>query len=124
MIVAKLFELRDSATFIPILAVRMEEIPDQCHGTTDAERYLMRRCGYPETGLLGFSEGPPSVVLQRADGSGKSTSDPYEWHDRTFRTAHNYILENWDKLKDGQVICVEFILGERKEPKRSESFDV
>lgn len=38
-------------------------------------------------------------------------------------TAHKYIEENWDALKDGDVVCVEHILGERETPKVSERAD-
>ena len=35
-------------------------------------------------------------------------------------TAHEHIILNWDQLKDGDVIDVEFILGETKVKKDSE----
>ena len=34
--------------------------------------------------------------------------------------AHNYIIEHWHELKDGDVVDVQFILGETKAPKVSE----
>lgn len=114
MVPCKLFELRDSMTFIPIFAIRMDYIPDRCHQTWDSEVYLMKRCGYPLE--------HPQVIIGKVHGNGKALSDPYEWNDRTFKTAHIYILENWDNLIDGQVICVEHILGERETPKESERY--
>jgi hypothetical protein len=37
--------------------------------------------------------------------------------------AHQHIEQNWDLLNDGDVVDVEYILGETSEPKRSERFD-
>ena len=36
------------------------------------------------------------------------------------RTAHEWLREHFDEIEDGGVVDVEFILGERAEPKRSE----
>ena len=39
---------------------------------------------------------------------------------RTKPVAHQFIEKNWSTLKDGDVVDVQFILGETAEPKRSE----
>ncbi len=49
-----------------------------------------------------------------------STRDPHDWDDRTLLQAHKHIEEKWDKLEDGAVIDVQFILGETKRPKTTE----
>lgn len=103
---AKTLEIRDEATFIPALAVDIN--PDN-----DAQRYLMRRVGYP-------CDGRPNVILTALDGDGKATNDPYAWGGRTWPVAHNYIIDHWDELSDGDVVDVSFILGETKERKISE----
>ena len=36
------------------------------------------------------------------------------------QAAHQFIESNWSKLKDGDVIDVEFIVGETDRPKISE----
>jgi hypothetical protein len=122
---AKALEVLDRHTFVPVLAVDMNPGPPLPDGgmsesalkaSLDAHigrTYLLRRCGYPCT-------GKPNVIITRLNGSGKATNDPYEWGDRTFKVAHNYIIEHWNELKDGDVIDVEFILGETAAPKRSE----
>lgn len=105
----KVIEIRDEGTFIPALAVDMNP-------ACEAERYLLRRCGYA-------CDGEPNVILTRLDGSGRATNDPYDWEGqgaRTFPIAHNWIIEHWDELKDGDVVDVSFILGETKAPKVSE----
>lgn len=108
----KALELRDSGTFIPILCVNMNP-------TKPAERYLLRRCGYP-------CDGQPNIIVTRLEGCGQATNDPYAWknNSRTFPVAHNWIIENWDHLSDGDVVDVEFILGETTHPKVSERFTV
>ena len=48
--------------------------------------------------------------------------DCYDWAKdmRTKGTAHNFIAEHWHELSDGDVIDVQFILGETDKPKASE----
>jgi len=104
----KALEIRDENTFIPALAVDMNPASEE-------QRYLLRRCGY-------LCDGRPNVVLTRLDGSGKATNDPYEWGGRTWPNAHNWIIEHWDELADGDVVDVSFILGETQTPKVSERF--
>jgi len=120
----KLLEVRDRMTFVPVLAVVMLPgfAPDELSAldpgaveARDARRYLLRRCGYAD------DERHPTIMMTRLDGSGTpSWSDPYGWADRTFTVAHNYITEHWHDLKDGDVVDVEFALGETKVPKVSE----
>jgi hypothetical protein len=54
-----------------------------------------------------------------------ATNDPYSWGirnkgPRTFPVAHNWIIDHFDEISDGDVIDVEFILGETKQPKTTE----
>ena len=109
--IAKALELRDEGTFITLLAVNMNPI-------NDAQRYLLRRCGYPCDGL------PNIAITHLRAGGDKCSNDPYYWGGRTYPVAHNYIIEHWDELRDGDVIDVQFILGETKEPKISERVSV
>ena len=110
--IAKTFEIRDAATFIPVLAVKMEPGNEQ-------DRYLLSRAGY---GITPECQAE-SVLLSSLDG-GASVSDPYDWGNRTRIQAHKYIKENFDKLESGSVVDVEFILGIAQAPKQSESKDV
>lgn len=103
----KVLEIRDDATFIPVICIR--PTPD-----SEAQRYLLRRDGYSG------HEGERCIIMIDAQCRGVAY-DPYDWTDtRTKRAAHIYIENNWDALKDGDVVDVEFILGERAEPKKSE----
>jgi hypothetical protein len=123
---AKALEIRDRATFLPVLAVDMNPglryplnammSESELAASLDAyigRTYLLLRCGYP-------CDEKPNIILTRLIGSGEATNDPYEWGDRTFFRAHLYIIEHWAELKDGDVIDVEFILGETSKPKVSE----
>lgn len=118
----KILEIRDSATFIPVLCVDMNapQIEEARRASllgaeNDAERYYLRRCGYP-------NDGEPNILLTRLDGNGQATNDPYAWGGRTYPVAHQYIIDHWRELKSGDVVDVEFILGERAGPKFSERF--
>ncbi len=107
----KLLELRDAGTFIPIVCINMNP---NIVGSYEAQRYLLRRCGYP-------CDHRPNIAISRVRADGDPFSnDPNHWGGRTFPTAHNYIIEHWDELIDGDVVDVQFILGETTEPKKSE----
>lgn len=101
----KMLEVRDRSTFIPVVAVLMDPT-----GGSGMEDYLMRRAGYHR----------PMVLLTRAVG-GQAYYDPHDWANRTMETAHQYIAENWAKLASGEVVDVEYILGEAEAPKASEA---
>lgn len=119
----KLLELRDEATFVPLLCVDMNLPPDKPNEYANAalesyvaQLYLLRRCGYP-------CDGRPNIAITHLRCSGdKCSNDPFYWGGRSFPVAHKFIIENWDTLKDGDVVDVQFILGETPEPKVSERF--
>ena len=105
---AKALEIRDEATFIPALAVNMNP-------TNEEQRYLLRRCGYA-------CDDAPNVIVTRLAGEGMASNDPYAWGGRTWPIAHDWIINHWDSLKDGDVVDVSFILGETPTKKVSERF--
>ena len=106
----KLFEVRDEGTFIPAIAIKINE------PANDAERFLMRRCGFP---IPNDQQTEFSILFGRMQG-GMFSADVYEWAGRTMPVAHKYIEDNWDSLTTGDVVCVETILGLRETPKISE----
>lgn len=115
---SKALEVRDRATFIPVLAVDM----NPAAGDNDyyhQQLYLLRRAGYA-------CDGRPMIVLTclRAKND-PANYDPYGWETqaRTISEAHKYIIEHWAELRDGDVIDVEYILGETTAPKVSERFE-
>jgi hypothetical protein len=107
----KALEIRDAGTFIPALAVNMNP-------SNNEQRYLLKRCGYS-------CDGRPNIILTRLDGDethhgDQATNDPYARIGRTWPIAHHWIIDHWNELQDGDVVDVEFALGERTTPKVSE----
>ena len=95
----KLLEIRDRATFIPALAILV----------SGEDGYLMRRAGFE-----------CSMVYLVALATQKCGYDPFAWGNRTMNVAHQYIEKEWAMLRDGDVVDVEFVLGETSTPKTSE----
>ena len=108
----KILEIRDEGTHIPVMAIRMK-------AENEVQAYYVHgRCGHPRDGH--------SIVLMHLDNM-KATNDPYAWPDlgmgcRTMGNAHNWIVEHFADLKDGDVVDVRVILGEAKEPVPSDRF--
>lgn len=107
----KCLEIRDTATFIPVICLR--PVPDN-----EEQRYLLRRDGYRG------NQQERCVILIDAQCRRGAQYDPYNWpaNPRTHRVAHIWIEEHWHELSDGDVIDVEFILSESDKPKISERF--
>lgn len=110
----KILEIRDEATCIPAMAIKMEA------ENSVQDYYLHRRSGYPRDGS--------GIILMHL-GSQRATVDPYDWGSlgygpRTMPYAHNYIEQHFEKLEEGDVVDVRVILGEKQAPARSERFDV
>lgn len=103
----KLIEIRDRATMIPAMAIKMvSNIP--------AQRALLATSGY--------AQEPPSqcfiLLVQLARATAQY--DAYEWGDRTMCAAHQWIENNFSKIENGDVVDVEYILGETNQKKTSE----
>lgn len=112
----KVLEIRDSMTFIPVIAIKM------LSRTEVQEWYIHYRGGYSQDGssiiLINLDTG-----ISRPLKNSMSSNDAFYWNDRTMTIAHQYIEENFDSLCDGDVIDVEFILGETDKKKISERFN-
>jgi hypothetical protein len=105
---SKMIEIRDRGTFVPALATRLDT-------GLEHERWLMREAGFESPYL--------DILLCKISGGGghlKCATDPVDWNDRTYFTIHKYLLEHFDEVRPGQVLDVEYILGEKSEPKVSE----
>lgn len=108
---AKTFEIRDSGTFIPVLAVQLEP-------SCPEDRYLLARSGY---GLTRESQREYVQLVEINGGHGRSECDHFAWTgSRTMHVAHRFIRENFDSLDSGAIVDVEFILGESAVPATSE----
>jgi hypothetical protein len=102
--IAKLFELRDERTCIPVLAIRFEREDIMGDHEAEAERYLYRR--------VGWQQG--DVLVLRATGELPPNSP---WWQQATAAVRRAILEEHPA---GAVIDMRFIRGEVQEPCVSE----
>lgn len=105
MVSIKFFEVRDRATFIPVMAILAHTESGQ-----EQRDWLLRRAGY--VGRY--------VFIVRLTSSPEVQYSQWDWNGRTMQAAASYIEDHFDELEDGAVVDVEFILGETDQPKRSE----
>jgi hypothetical protein len=111
----KVLEVRDSGTFIPVVAVCCNA--PWAEGSPDDQAWwLLRKVGFP------LQE--PLIFVMRVAGADFQTNwQPHEWSIsgvRTLHVAHQHMIENWHKLENGGVVDVEYILGETAQPKISD----
>lgn len=111
--ICKTIEIRDRGTFIPAMAIKLQP---RC----DADRYLLARSGYG----VHAERQAEYVILMRIDGGEdlKGQCDPNAWGDcpRTMLEAHCWIALHFEDIESGDVVDVEFILGETASAKISE----
>ena len=114
--ITKTFEIRDRATFIPMIAIKLKP-------GCEADRYLLSCAGF---GTTPEAQAEYVYLIRINGGEGRATCDPYDWGTtpRTVHVAHQHIIKHFDELDSGAVIDVEFILGESKKEKISESVEV
>jgi hypothetical protein len=75
--------------------------------------YIHYRSGFPADGS--------GVIVMKLDGQHDAHHNAHDWvYARTMKEAHKYIEANFHKLETGDVVDVQFILGETKQPKKSE----
>lgn len=106
--IVKIFEIRDAGTFVPVICIK--PVADN-----ERQRYLLKRDGYS------LEPDDDIIIMIDAQCSGVSYSYcGWKGDARTKPVAHRYIERHWDQLADGDVIDVQYILGETTAPKRSE----
>ena len=103
-----ILEVRDKGTLIPVMATMISNNT----GEDAYEDNLMGRAGYGTYGMCMLT------ILE----SGETKNDPFKWDtcSRTMHEAHCYIYKHFNELSSGDVIDVEYILGESNIKKRSE----
>ena len=108
MSVVKFLEIRDRATCITAIAVKFSPESEQ-------ERWLLMTAGFGNLVV----EQQEYVLFGSINGGARDIfTDPYKQKGcRTMCIAHLYVRDNFNELKNGQVIDVEFILGETDKPK-------
>lgn len=112
----KLFEVRDVATFMPMMAVRLGVQQE----AAESNLFLLRRAGYSLHQLMQPTP-EPYVILLKLDGV-QAHYDPFSWGSPRMAALHQHIIAHWNMLDGGNVLDIEFILGESKQPKLSERF--
>lgn len=104
----KTIEIRDTATTIPALLVRLDPVDER-------DRWILSRAGFGQ-----YPENQREYVLL-INLVQDAPYDPYRHGSaRTLGIAHRHVIEHFEEIENGAVVDVEFILGERAEPKRSE----
>lgn len=109
---AKTIEIRDAATFIPALAVRLDPYNER-------DRYLLARAGF---GTDPKTQGEYIILVYLTNA--RCEHDPMGWGNlsRTMQIAHRHIIKQFDNLEHGEVVDVQYILGETNKPKVSEQY--
>lgn len=104
----KTIEIRDRGTFVPALLVRLDP-------SDERDRWLLARSGFGSD-----AESQRSYVLL-INLVKDAPYDPFgHGPARTLHVAHQHAIENFEQIRNGAVIDVEYLLGERTEPKESE----
>ncbi len=104
----KFFEIRDVGTHIPAMCTLVHN--------TGEWNYQMRRAGWGPT-------GSPLVFFLTNLVNMETNYDEFSWKSpRTMPNAHRCIKTHWGILSSGDVIDVEFFLGETTTKKTSERF--
>lgn len=107
---SKIIEILDRDTFIPALVIRLDT-------ENEKEKYLLKRAGYGDI--------PKNYILlvEINGGYGLCSCDVYDWDSRSLRVALSYLYknDNFDRINPGEVIDIEYILGESEKEKESES---
>ncbi len=113
----KLIEIRDKATFIPAMAVRLLVTEPYTEGSQ--EFWLLRRAGYAAE-QIAHDTSDPYILLIKLDGV-EAEYDPFAWsNQRTMGNAHRELIDRWPLYSSGDVLDIEFVLGEVLNPKESE----
>ena len=101
----KFLEVRDRGTFVPVMCVEISGQDD------------------PLVWRAGFARECQYVVLVRLVDMA-AQYDPFQWPQgpRTIFQAHLWIRDHWSEIKTGDVIDVEFVLGESSFKKTSEVY--
>lgn len=114
MLEVKLVEARDDGITMALMFVKMA--PDN-----PSEKWLLARSGYgdcPEEYII-------MVDINEGDnfkGQTSASETDYAYGFRTRTVVHHFMEDNWDTVKPGDVVDVQYILGETSSPKKSEQF--
>ena len=107
----KMIEVRDEGTTMPCIALKPDPI-------SRAETWAWGRTGY---GLCPEDMREYVLLAPLHGGEGLLTCDPYKHPGaparRTLWAAHRWLKEHWQEVESGDVVDVQYILGETEAPK-------
>lgn len=108
--IVKALEIRDEGTTMSMLAIKM--VADN-----EAQRAILRHAGY--------GDRPEDYVILIHAHDIEGHYDPHRQPGasngiRTRQMAHAHIKANFHALKDGDVVDVQYLLGEKPSPKTTE----
>lgn len=103
--ISKIFEIRDHATYIPVLATEL--VSDN-----EVESYHLKRTGWHNEGFIVISKLSNLEIHVF----------PSDWESQTMQYAHGFIAEHFSRLESGAVIDVRVIRGETNTTAISERF--
>jgi len=108
MFEVKGIEILDTATCIPVLAMRVNPST-----ITPREAQMFRRGGF------GQMPRNADIYTWMMTLSGSLINyDSHNWRNqRTLGGAHRYIEQHWDELNSGDIIDMEYVLGESSAPR-------
>jgi hypothetical protein len=111
----KLFEVRDRMTFIPAICIKLSS-------ENEEERYLIAMAGY---GLRADQQGQIILMGRLGDVKLKANCNEHQGYPvvRTMWLAHQHIQKHWNEFESGDVLDVEFIMGETTVPKISQRLE-
>jgi len=107
-VAVKFLEVRADGYFLSMLAVGAYPTIDKLN---DREIWILNRAG---------RSAKHTQILLMDLVSGASSWEPGNWTDRETTITHVHLLSNWKSIKSGDVIDIQYILGERKTIRLSE----
>ena len=121
----KFFEVRDSMTCIPVMvtSVCADQIPTEVNPFAEEDRWFIRRSGWGQSQVgLYFTALDSDKKCTALGIAGNHVIHSYHNTSpaRTLREAFTFIQREWFNLDSGEVIDVEFILGETQTKKTSD----
>ena len=110
--ISKLLEIRDEGTKISALAIKLG------NETSEEENEILRHAGWGDNPKDRWDHRYV-LLLQLDGGIREAHNDPFQWRDgsRTMFNAHLFIKDHFDELNTGDIVDVQYLLGETDHPK-------
>lgn len=110
MITSKIFEIRDNEKFIPFLVLKLDKI-------TEEEKYLFKKSGYY---ISKFNE---YLFIRTKENHIATETYLNGINQPLYQIAIEHITQNWETLKDSEVIDINYISGKTNKPVEPYRYD-